>query len=237
MKAFPPSRPATVFIVDDHPMMRHGLSQFIHAESGVEVCGEAADARQALPAILRLRPALVILDISLPGKNGLELIKEVRAQVSSIKILVHSMHDERIYAQRALRAGAQGYIMKEHDGDQLTIAVRQVLKGGIYLSPAAAEAAHSSERGVPAVARLTDRELEVLHLIGNGCDNAEIARRLSLSIKTVDAHRENIKRKLRLKSSTELNLFAVRWVEADRAGNPELSVAEKTLPATAKRRA
>jgi len=218
MKTLPAKRAATVFIVDDHPMMRHGLAQFIRDEPGIDVCGEASDAREALEAIVRLRPTLIILDISLPGKNGVELIKELRARAPSVKILVHSMHDERIYAERVLKAGARGYIMKQHGGDQLGRAVRQVLAGEIYLNEGLATAARTAGRHESAslASQLTDRELEVLHWIGNGCDNAEIARRLHLSVKTVDAHREHMKKKLRLKTSTELNLFAVRWVEADR---------------------
>ena len=221
MTRVPPNPPAMVFIVDDHPMMRHGLAQFIRDEQGVEVCGEASDAKEALDAVVRLRPTLLILDISLPGKNGLELIKELRAQVPSVKILVHSMHDERIYAERVLKAGAQGYIMKQHGGEQLIYAVRQILKGEIYLSENMTASTKTPGRNEPAslASQLTDRELEVLHWIGNGCDNAEIARRLHLSVKTVDAHREHMKKKLRLKTSTELNLFAVRWVEADRVAN------------------
>jgi DNA-binding NarL/FixJ family response regulator len=211
--------PITVFIVDDHPMMRHGLAQFIRSELGVEVCGEASAAREALEAMLRLRPTLVILDISLPGKNGLELIKEMRARLPATKILVHSMHDERIYAERVLKAGARGYIMKQHGGDQLIHALRQVLASEIYLSDSMSVSAKGAGKHEPEslASKLTDRELEILHWIGNGFDNAEIALRLLLSIKTVDAHREHIKRKLKLRTSTELNLFAVRWVEADRA--------------------
>jgi DNA-binding NarL/FixJ family response regulator len=159
----------------------------------------------------------MIVDISLPGKNGVELIKELRTQLPGMRVLVHSMHDQQIYAERAVRAGASGYVMKQDDGTELLHAVREVLAGKTYRPPGLLKSPHSPrESASPArPSLLTDRELEVFSLIGKGNDNASIANLLNLSIKTVDAHRERIKRKLRFKTSTALNLFAVRWVEAD----------------------
>lgn len=212
--------PWRVFIVDDHPMMRAGLAQFLRQERDFRVCGEASEALEAMREIPRLHPHLVVLDISLPGKNGLELIKELRAQLPEIKVLVNSMHDEKVYAERALRAGASGYLMKQNGGEQLIEAARRVLEGKIYLSGTMTAALGSGARntGKPQspIARLTDRELEILELIGTGCANADVAARLHLSVKTIDAHRENMKRKLHLSNSTALNIFAVRWVEAGR---------------------
>ncbi len=204
-------------IIDDHPMMRRGLVHFLRDEANLEICGQAADAKEGLAAATRLRPDLVIVDISMPGKNGLELVKEIRAHLPSVKILVHSMHDQQIYAERVLRAGARGYVMKDDDGTELLQAVREVLAGGVYRPPDLLQSPvsprHSNDPNGTGL--LTDRELEILSLIGHGHSNASISQLLNLSIKTVDAHRERTKRKLRFKSSTELNLFAVRWVDAD----------------------
>jgi len=212
-----------VFIVDDHPMMRFGLTKFLAQEEGLLICGQAGNSKQALRLIPQLRPDLVVVDISLPDQDGMELIKRIRALMPQVKMVVHSMHDERIYAGRALRAGAQGYVMKQEGGDQLLTAIDQVLKGHTYLS-----ARMSSSLGRRSHAKrnnglqpLTDREMEILCLIGRGLSNKEIARQLSLSIKTVDAHREHIKKKMGLKTSIDLNLFAVRWVESDQKPKKE----------------
>lgn len=216
--------PKRVFIVDDHPLMRLGLTQFLASTDALAVCGEAANAREAMEGIIEQRPDLIILDISLPGRSGLEIIKELKQRFPAGKILAHSMHDERIYGERAIRAGARGYLMKKDSGTDLLDAIETVLGGRIYRGPN-----HQGERepdltgSAPLVSRLSDRELEVFESIGRGRSNAEIARQLHLSVKTVDAHREHIKRKLGMKTGTELNLFAVRWVAADTtlAGNSE----------------
>lgn len=209
-----------IFIVDDHPMMRQGLGQLISVESDLTVCGEAENARQALDSVVALKPDLVLADISLPGKNGLELVKDFQALLPGLPILVISMHDESLYAERVLRAGGRGYIMKQEGGRKLMQAIRQVLNGQIYVSEkmgalileifsgrrAGAEAASPVEN-------LTDREFEVFQLISEGRGTREIAEQLHLSVKTVDVHRTNIKTKLKLKSASELIRFAVRWSE------------------------
>ncbi len=205
-----------VLIVDDHPLMRLGLRQFLTQEPDLAVCGEAANATEALAAVERSRPDLLLLDLSLTGRSGLDLLKDLRVRFPRTPVLVHSVHDELIFAERALRAGARGYLMKQESGSQLVAAVRQVLRGEIYLSerlraPAAKTAGRRPPAGQTPIARLTAREFEVFQLIGRGSNNQEIARQLHISIKTVEAHREHIKRKLSLDSSTALNLLAVRW--------------------------
>lgn len=199
-------------------MMRLGLAQFLAADGSFDVCGEASDAKSALAKILTQRPDLIILDISLPGKSGLEMIKELKQLYPSAKILAHSMHDERIYGERALRAGAKGYLMKKNAGDELIGAIHKVLSGKIYRGKAVGpEDMETSSNSSSLITQLSDRELEVFESIGRGYSNSAIARRLDLSIKTVDAHREHIKRKLNIKTGTELNLFAVRWLTVELA--------------------
>lgn len=206
-----------VLIVDDHPMLRRGLAELISHESDLGMCGEADDADAALELVSTLRPDLVVVDITLRTSNGLELVKQLRAVDPTTKILVCSMHDETLFAERALRAGAMGYINKDKALDDVVRAIRSVLRGEIYLSDSMADRILRRVRGgTPGLAqapidRLTDRELEVLQLIGAGLGTADIAERLDLSPKTVDAHRQKIKRKLDLESSSELTLYAVKW--------------------------
>jgi len=208
-----------ILIVDDHPMMRQGLAQLIGAELDLSVCGEAENAEQALSAVEGLKADLVLADISLPGKNGLELIKDFQAICPGLPILVISMHDESLYAERVLRAGGRGYIMKQEGGKKLMQAIRQVLGGQIYVSEKmSAEilemfSGRRSSEGSP-VEKLSDREFEVFQLISQGKGSRDIAEQLHLSIKTVDVHRANIKTKLKLKSGAELIRFAVRWAES-----------------------
>ena len=209
-----------ILIVDDHPMMRQGLVQLIGAEADLSVCGEAENAEQALSTVEGLKPDLVLADISLPGKNGLELIKDFQAILPGLPILVISMHDESLYAERVLRAGGRGYIMKQEGGKKLMAAIRQVLNGQIYVSEKMSaeilemfSGRRSGNEGSP-VEKLTDREFEVFQLIGQGKGTRDIAAQLHLSIKTVDVHRANIKTKLKLKSAAELIRFAVRWTES-----------------------
>jgi len=213
-----------ILIVDDHPMMRQGLSQLIGAEFDLNVCGEVENAERALDTIGALKPDLVLADISLPGKNGLELIKDFQAIQPGLPVLVISMHDESLYAERVLRAGGRGYIMKQEGGKKLMQAIRQVLGGKIYVSEkmsAAILETFSSRctgtEGSP-VEKLTDREFEVFQFIGQGKGTREIAEKLHLSVKTVEVHRVNIKSKLKLKSATELIHFAVRWSESQGVG-------------------
>jgi len=214
-----------VLIVDDHPMMRLGLQQFLAQEPGIVVCGEAANATDALERIETCKPDLVLLDISLEGRSGLDLLKDLRIRFPELPVLVHSMHDERVFAERALRLGARGYLMKQEAGEQLNRAIHDVLDGKVYVSPrlrTAVAGPARGKRGAPKtpIALLSDREFEVFHLIGQGHVNQEIAGKLHISEKTVEAHREHIKRKLQVQTSTALNLLAVRWAGSEMvAGN------------------
>lgn len=211
----------TVFIVDDHPLVRQGLGQVINAEADMVVCGEAEDAARALHGITTKNPDLVIVDISLRGNNGLELIKNIKAVRHTIPILVFSMHDETVYAQRALRAGARAYVMKQESADKIIMAIRRIMSGDIYVSNRVADQVlHQLVNGAgdPAgspVDRLSDRELEVIQLIGRGLSTREIAATLNLSVKTIESHRAHIKEKLNLRNATELVQFSVQWVEQE----------------------
>jgi DNA-binding NarL/FixJ family response regulator len=199
------------------------LAQLIGAERDLTVCGEAENAGGALDAVNTLKPDLVLADISLPGKNGLELIKDFQAIHPGLPVLVVSMHDESLFAERVLRAGGRGYIMKQEGGKKLMQAMRQVLEGKIYVSEKISagilEALSGHRRGMEGspMGKLTDRELEVFQLIGQGKGTRDIAEKLHLSVKTVDAHRANIKTKLKLNSASELIRYAVRWAESQGA--------------------
>jgi DNA-binding NarL/FixJ family response regulator len=207
-----------VVIVDDHPLFRERLAQLINHELDMEVCGEAENAQQGIQLIRNTSPDLAIVDITLKGSSGLELIKSIKALSIGIPILVLSMHDEALYAARALRAGATGYITKHQAADQVVIAVRRVLGGEVYLSETMTAAFLKSltscgVKNIPRpVDRLTDRELEVLELIGNGNTTREIAKTLKLGVATVDTHRTRIKEKMNFQNATELQHFAIRWV-------------------------
>ena len=213
-----------VLIVDDHPMMRTGLAQLIGNEPGLKVCGEADNARQGLEAVSKQDFDLVLLDISLPDKSGLELLKDIRSVRPELPVLVVSMHDELVYAERVLRAGGRGYIMKQEGGQKFLHAIRQVLAGQIYVSEKmSARILENFSGGRPEtdgspVLRLSDREFEVFQLVGQGVGSRDIAQRLHLSVKTVEVHRVNIKEKLGLKTATELVRFAVRWADAQAKG-------------------
>jgi DNA-binding NarL/FixJ family response regulator len=208
-----------VFIVDDHPMFRHGIAETINAEHDLAVCGDAEAAPPALEAIRRLEPDLAIIDISIKGSNGIELVKSIRAEFPKMLLLVLSMHDESLYALRALRAGAHGYVMKQAARTQVMVAIRDVLNGKLYLSPemghhALRELVHPAKKdGASALERLTDRELEVLQLIGEGNGPREIGRKMNISPKTVESHRAHIKQKFDFSSAHELTRFAMQWVE------------------------
>jgi DNA-binding NarL/FixJ family response regulator len=214
-------RKTRIFIVDDHPMMRQGLMQLIQNEEDLEVCGEAEDAPNALQQIEQLKPTLLILDISLRSSNGLELIKDLQARIPELPILVLSMHDESLYAERVLKAGGRGYVMKQEGGKKIMEAVRHILSGQTYVSPTiAAQILESfSGRRKPAgspVEMLTDREFEVFQLFGQGRTTKEIADQLHVSAKTIEVHRVNMKQKLRLSTAAELIRFAVRWVDSQK---------------------
>jgi DNA-binding NarL/FixJ family response regulator len=212
-----PATPFRVFIVDDHPMMRIGLGHFLTQDGDIKICGEAPDAPTALEGIEQTHPDLVLLDISLDGRSGLDLLRDLRFRFPDLPVLVHSMHDEMIYADHALAAGARGYLMKQETSEKVRVAVRQVLSGQTYLSERLrARGPSPAGRTAPRPARtpigsLSPREFEVFRLIGRGGTNQEIARYLHISLKTVEAHREHIKRKLKVTSATALNLLAVRW--------------------------
>lgn len=212
-----------IVVVDDHPLFRKGLEEMIHSEGTFAVCGEAGTAAEGIEVIRDLQPDLVIVDLSLPGANGIELIKNIRAEFSKLPILVLSMHDESLYALRALRAGAEGYVMKHEAMANVIQAIREVFNGRPYLSPAMAAqvitkfAHRGSEDETDAVERLSDRELEILELIGKGKDVREIARLLHLSPKTVETHRSHIKDKLDLKNSREVARFALQWLSTRNA--------------------
>ncbi len=213
--------PATrrkILVVDDHPVYRAGLISLIGQEPDLTVSGEANDAAQTLASLDRLQPDIILMDMSLPGRGGLELLKDVRTMYSTIPILIVSMHDETLYAERVVRAGARGYIMKQADPDKIIEAIRKVLSGGVYLSQRMASnildglSGFRGSASTPAVSKLTDREFEVLRMIGTGIDAHDIASQLHLSIKTVDTHRAHIREKLGVKNTTELIHFATRWV-------------------------
>ena len=209
-----------ILLVDDHPLMRRGQADLLAREPDLVVCGEAGTAREAMTAIATLSPDLVLTDMALPDKNGLELIKDIQALHPGLPVLAMSMQEESLYAARVLRAGGRGYVMKAEGPERLAAAIRDVLNGQVVLS--ARMAAKMLEAMVgPAgktsdtpESRLSDRELEVLRLFGEGWSTEEIATRLHLSPKTVDVHRANIKEKLSLKTTPEFQRHAIRWVAA-----------------------
>lgn len=220
MKTKPaPSARRRVLLVDDHPFMRAGLGQLIGSQPDLVVGGEAGNPAEALQALARQRPDLILTDLTMPGRSGLEFIKDLRAAHPDIPILVVSMHDEAVYAERVLRAGARGYIMKEAGGENLLGAIRQVLRGEVYVSHKMSarileDLSGRRPRGSTSpIERLTDREFEVFQLIGQGKGTREIAAELHLSPKTVDVHRSHVKEKLGLRDATALIRHAVRWVE------------------------
>jgi len=227
----PPSGPPNggkrkrrVLIVDDHPIVRQGLRRVMENEDDLVVCGEAESARDARTAIKELHPDVVIADISLKQGDGIELVRDVRAHHPTLPILVLSMHDETIYAERMLSAGANGYIMKQAASDQFLASVRRVLDGGIYVSEAVGTnmiqkfAAGGAYISANPIDRLSNRELQILHMIGKGMSTRETAQSLNLSIKTIESHRQRIKRKLNLATGTQLVQYAVNWFTGREAG-------------------
>jgi DNA-binding NarL/FixJ family response regulator len=212
-----------VLLVDDHPILRRGLAQLINGETDMMVCGEAEDSPKAFEAIGTLSPDIAVVDISLKSGNGIELIKNVKARYPELPMLVLSMHDESLYAERALRAGGRGYIMKEEAIEQVLVAIRRVLNGEIFLSEKMKSkmlqqfATGRSKTYTSPIETLTDRELEVFRLIGEGHSTRQIASELHLSVRTVEAYREYIKTKLNLKNSTELVQHAFHWVHHEAA--------------------
>jgi DNA-binding NarL/FixJ family response regulator len=206
-----------VLIVDDHPMTRAGLVHVINHQPDLTVCDEAESAARALDILDSSRPDLLLIDITLPGKSGLELIKDVKAMRPELLMLVISMHDESLYADRVLRAGARGYITKHEGGEKLMEAIRHVLRGKIYVSESMSahilEIFSGGQTGLDrsSIEKLSDREFEVFEALGEGLSSQRIAKKLHLSAKTVDAHRANIKTKLQIKTTAELIAYAARW--------------------------
>ena len=226
-KSPPPPKRKRILVVDDHPLMREGVAQWIQRAPELAVCGQAESAAQALALAEKLKPDLVLTDISLMGRNGLELIKDLAVILPGLPVLVLSMHEESLYAGRALRAGARGYIMKRAGGDRVVEAIREVLQGRIAVSPEMAThlleeySGRKSRSGRTELPSLTDREFEVFQLVGEAKSNREIAEQLHLSPKTVETHRMNLARKLKLKSAAELLRFALQYVEKDASGRLE----------------
>ena len=216
-----PAAPARkrILLVDDHPFMRAGLAQLIDRQPDLAVCGEAGNPTEAFQQVAKAKPDLVLTDLTMPGRSGLEFIKDLLATEPGLAVLIISMHDEAVYAERALRAGARGYIMKEAGGENLLAAIRQVLRGDVYVSPKMSAKILSGLSGArprgssSPIEKLSDREFEVFQLIGQGKSTRDIAEQLHLSPKTVDVHRANIKEKLELRDATALIRHAVRWVE------------------------
>jgi DNA-binding NarL/FixJ family response regulator len=210
-----------ILLVDDHPIVREGLAQFINSEADLTVCAIASDAAEAMELVAAESPDLVVTDLSLAGRLGLELVKELAAKYPSIPVLVLSIHDEMVWAERVLRAGAEGYIMKSKATSQIVAAIRRVLGGGIWVSDPVNEILLQKQirnrkplQGSP-LDQLSDRELEVFHCIGKGMNVKEIAAGFRLSSKTVEVHRDHIREKLRLKSSSELIRYAVSYLLAE----------------------
>lgn len=210
-------QPVRIFVIDDHPLVRSGLRQLIEGEAGLSVCCESARMRGAMELFTECMPDLAIIDLSLPDGNGLELVKRLQARYSDIPVLVSSMHDENLFAERALQAGARGYINKQEAGEQVIEAIRQILNGEVYVSQRMK--AHLSLRETgdthkalrSPIELLSNRELQIFEFIGQGMGTGKIAGKLHLSVKTVETHRANIKKKLGLESSIELTRSAVQW--------------------------
>ena len=214
---------STIFIVDDHPIVRQGLALLINREPDLTVCGDAEEASSALRMIESLKPDLIIVDISLNGPDGLDLLKNIRARDPNLPVLILSMLDESLYAERSLRAGASGYIMKQEATDRVLVAIRRILDGEIYVSDRMADrmlhrfvgGAQQVEPRSP-ISDLSDRELEVFRLIGDGRGTRQIAQELHISVKTVESYQAHIKDKLSLKNARELLQRAIQWTVADK---------------------
>jgi DNA-binding NarL/FixJ family response regulator len=212
--------PVTFLVVDDHPVFRQGLVALVQSEARYQVCGEAGSAAEALEILARATPDIALVDISLGGPSGLDLVKTFKAAHPQLLVLIISMHDEVVYAERALKAGARGYVMKQEIASVMLDAIRTVLSGKIYVSVAMRDRlletvfSRRDEAEAPSVERLSDRELEVLDLIGQGYGAAEIAKVLNLSVKTVNAYRDHIKEKLQIDGAGALRRFAVSWVQS-----------------------
>jgi DNA-binding NarL/FixJ family response regulator len=206
-----------VFLIDDHPIVRHGFAQLLSAEPGLDVCGQAEDGVTALEAIGPAAPGVIIVDVSLGASSGIDLIRDLKQRVPRAAVLVVSMHDERLYAERALRAGASGYVMKHETTEVIVRAIRTVASGGIFVSDQISVSllrlwvANGAPREGSPLDALSDRELHVLELIGRGLGTRAIANLLHISVKTVESYRARLKEKMNLRSGIELMRFAIRW--------------------------
>ena len=212
-----------IFLVEDHPVMREGYASLLNAEPDLEVCAEASSAEEAFDRAVDLEFDIAIIDLSLPGVNGIELIKRLRSLDPQLKVLVVSAHDEALYAERALRAGAQGYLMKHESARQFVTAVRTVLEGDLWISDSLQNRLLHDRLGhgapdAPTISRLTDRELEVFEHFGRGQSTRQVAEAMGLSLKTIESHRANIKQKLGIDRAAEFMQRAVLWVESAMAG-------------------
>lgn len=225
-EANPTTQKRRIAMVDDHTMLREGLQQLVDSQPDLTCCYTASNTQDALRALEKDKPDLLAVDISMPGRNGLELIKDALTLYPDLAILVISMHDEGFYAQRVLKAGARGYVMKDADGATLLHAIRTVLNGGRYLSPAMSEyvmdafSGKSSGRSADGVQGLSDREFEVFQLLGEGKSTEGIAEALNISPKTVEVHRAHIRDRLKLENGAAVVRYAVRWVENQKLGVP-----------------
>jgi DNA-binding NarL/FixJ family response regulator len=214
-----PASTVRVLVVDDHPIVRYGLERLIAGEADLVVCGEAVDAPSALDALATTSPDVIVVDITLGATSGIDLIRDIKQRAPAVRVLVVSIHDELLYAERALRAGAVGYVMKHEAVDKMVRAIRTVASGGMFLSEDVSnrlvQRATSSAAPLPAspLEALTDRELHVLQLLGRGLGTRAIAEQLHVSIKTIESYRARLKDKMKLRSGTELVRFAVQWAE------------------------
>jgi len=214
------TKPLTFLVVDDHPVFRQGLVALIRSDERYEVCAEAGTAAETLAALEHAVPDIALIDISLVGQNGLDLVKSLKAAHPEILVLIISMHDEVVYAERALKAGARGYVMKQEAASVMLDAIKTVLSGKIYVSATMRDRlletmfSARDEADSHSVERLSDRELEVLELMGQGYGAAEIAKMLNLSVKTVNAYRDHIKEKLHIDGAGDLRRYAVKWVQS-----------------------
>ena len=218
-----------VLIIDDHPLLRQGIGKLIEAENDFTVCGEADEARKAVAALAECKPDVVVLDVSLKGASGIEALKNLKTHSPTTKVLIFSMHDEKVYAPRALRAGASGYLMKQESPEKVLTALRKIVRGETYLSDEMANRMLSQlaagRTGIASpMETLSDRELEVFTLMGQGNSTREISEKLGLSIKTIESHRAHIKEKLNIQTATELLRSAVDWVRNESAAGAEQPV-------------
>lgn len=215
------AKKARVLLVDDHPVFRRGLASLLDPERDMVVCGEAGNAREALQAVDALKPDLAVVDVSLPGSHGIDLIKDIKAHHPDLPVIILSMHDEMLYAESALRAGAKGYVMKSETLEYLFAAIRSVIRGGLAYSQQVTERMLQGSMHNPGTPirlpldRLSDRERQILEMIGQGIPTSMIAQMLHISIKTVQSHRENLKEKLEVDTGLGLTRFAVHWLESD----------------------